>query len=361
MRRNVVLVIVQLFCVVQALSAGVASAETKVACVGDSITALPTSWCGDLSEKLGTGYDVANFGVSGTNLLKDIGQPYWTCAQFTPSHDFAPNLVLIMLGTNDGIPRTWEGKDHFVADYEALIDSYTSLASHPRVYAMLPPPAGTGPFGHSGELIANEVIPMIEQAAMNKGVTTIDIFTAFGGVDFDPGLYGSLDQIHPNAEGQQLICDTVYAVLMSSGGLGNAGAGGSGGSGGAGGSAGAGGNGGVGGSAGGAGGSAGGTDVGAGGMAGGMATTIGSGGNASTAGSASVAGAGGSADAGGNTNSGVTPPTAGASAPIVSAPESSGSGGGCRTAGSSTSGGDATAVLLVLFGIAIRGRKRSAR
>ena len=99
--------IVRLFAVVLiSIAADVAHAETKVACVGDSITALPTSWCGDLSTKLGAGYTVSNFGVSGTNLLKDIAQPYWTSAEFTPSHDFAPDIVIIMLGTNDSIPST---------------------------------------------------------------------------------------------------------------------------------------------------------------------------------------------------------------------------------------------------------------
>src|SRR6185312_13643190 len=134
-------------------------------------------------------------------------------AQYKPSHDFQPNIVIIMLGTNDGVPATWAGgKDHFVADYEELIDTYTSLASHPRPYLIIPIPAGTGPFGHDPDIIADEIVPKVKEVAMTKSVTTIDAFTAFGGKMFDPGLYGAMDQIHPNAKGQQLICDTVYDV-----------------------------------------------------------------------------------------------------------------------------------------------------
>ena len=36
-----------------AFLAGVADAQTKIACVGDSITADPASWCVVLDQKLG--------------------------------------------------------------------------------------------------------------------------------------------------------------------------------------------------------------------------------------------------------------------------------------------------------------------
>ena len=212
MHRKAIQAVVRLCLVIPIfIAASVASAETKVACVGDSITAIP-SWCADLGTKLGAAYNVGNFGVSGTNWLKNVVSPIGV-VEYTPSHDFAPNIVIIMLGTNDAIPSTWAGKDHFVADYEELIDSYTSLASHPRVYVNLPPPIGTSPFGHSGNILANEVVPMIRQVAMDKMVTAIDIFTAFGGTMFDPSLFGSLDQVHPSDKGQQLICR--YCVCSS--------------------------------------------------------------------------------------------------------------------------------------------------
>jgi hypothetical protein len=54
---------------------------------------------------------------------------------------------------------------------------------------------------------------------MNKDVTTIDGFNAFGGKDFDESLYGTMDQIHPNAKGQGILADAVFEVLQSTGGL----------------------------------------------------------------------------------------------------------------------------------------------
>jgi acyl-CoA thioesterase-1 len=355
MSRSFTKVIVQLFAVVQiAIVARVALAQTKVACIGDSITALPSSWCGDLSTKLGAGYNVSNFGVSGTNLEKNVGQPYWDSAQYQPSHDFAPDIVIIMLGTNDAQPTVWSaGMSHFVADYDALLDSYTSLASHPTPYIILPTPIGYSPFGHTGALIPDAIIPDIKQVAMMKGVTTIDAFTAFGGTTADAGafntsLYGPSDQVHPNAQGQQIICDLVYDALTSmsspnvmvyggdagsdagsdAGTVGSPGSGGSG-------------------------------NASSGGMARGSSGTGGANGGAGAMNASSGAG-GGSASPGSSANaggSGTSGTAAGASAPPGSANESS--GGGCRMAGDSATKDGPSAGLLLLFALAIRRRKSS--
>src|SRR6476620_9108939 len=98
MRRNINRAIVQSFVFVQILfAAGVANAQMKVACVGDSITALPSGWCGYLGTDLGSGYTAMTFGVSGTTLLKNTGGlgSFSASSGYKPSHDFAPNIVVI--------------------------------------------------------------------------------------------------------------------------------------------------------------------------------------------------------------------------------------------------------------------------
>ncbi|HEX2880432.1 MAG TPA: GDSL-type esterase/lipase family protein [Polyangiaceae bacterium] len=210
-----------------------AQAQTKVACVGDSITEF-SGWCENLGTQLGGDYSVMNFGVSGTTLLQAGDHPYWTTDKFTQSHDFLPNIVVIMLGTNDSKPQNWSHEADFVSDYEELIDSYTMLASTPEIFLNLPPPAGTNGFNISRTVIEQEILPLLEQVAVARPVTVVDVFGAFGGHDFDPFLFGSPeDQVHPNAAGAQVIADTVYQTLTASpvnqGGAGGNGAAGSGG------------------------------------------------------------------------------------------------------------------------------------
>ena len=196
------------------------AAQVKVACVGDSITEH-SGWCEVLATRLGPRYAVHNFGESGRTLLKAGDFPYWESAKFSPSHDLGPDLVVIMLGTNDSKPQNWTAakKARFVPDYEGLIDSYAGLASHPRILVALPPPSGRNGFGISGEVIETEELPLIRTVAAAKGVGLVDVFGAFGGHGFDTALFGTptdqSDQVHPNAKGAQVIADTVYAALTS--------------------------------------------------------------------------------------------------------------------------------------------------
>ena len=168
-----------------------AYALTSVACVGDSIT-QNSGWSDRLGQKLGAAYKSTNYGLSGTTLLKNGDHTYWTSQQFKDSHSSNPDIVVIMLGTNDSKPFNWNThKGEFVGDYEALVDSYAALPSHPKIYLNLCPPAGTNGFQISGAVIENEMLPLIRQIATEKGVALIDVFTAFGGHNFDPTLFGS--------------------------------------------------------------------------------------------------------------------------------------------------------------------------
>lgn len=191
------------------------AAVIKVACVGDSITAgagasgVATRYPSVLATLLGAGYSVGNFGRSGATLLKKGDVPYWGVAEFTASDAFAPDIVVIMLGTNDSKSQNWAFENEFAADYSALIDHYRALPSAPLVFCcIICPVYGAGAFGITSPVVQNEVIPLIIQVANAKGAPLIDVNAALSG---SPGYFP--DNVHPNDGGYAVLAQTVYGPI----------------------------------------------------------------------------------------------------------------------------------------------------
>ena len=85
----------------------------RVACVGDSITygakiedKFLNSYPAQLQQLLGGRYLVENFGASGHTLQKDANFSYWNHPNFKKSSDFQPDVIFLMLGTNDTVSYT---------------------------------------------------------------------------------------------------------------------------------------------------------------------------------------------------------------------------------------------------------------
>src|SRR5271168_4090727 len=99
----------------------------RVACVGDSITfgaGVTKGWPypAQLGRMLGSGYDVRNFGVSGATLLRAGDKPYDKQKAFPAALAFKPDIVILMLGTNDTKPQNWgPHAAEFDADYRWLV------------------------------------------------------------------------------------------------------------------------------------------------------------------------------------------------------------------------------------------------
>lgn len=119
----------------------------KIACVGNSITFgagiknhFQNSYPGILSQWLGEGYDVRNFGLSGRVLLNKGDYPYMYEQKFRELLAFEPDVVTIKLGTNDSKPWNWcFGKD-FKKDLTEMLDILEQLPSKPKVYLCFPIP-----------------------------------------------------------------------------------------------------------------------------------------------------------------------------------------------------------------------------
>ncbi len=185
----------------------------KVACVGDSITqgagagkgrAYPTQ----LQEMLGEKWKVGNFGVSGRTLLKKGDYPYWNEKAYQNALEFKPDVVIIMLGTNDTKPQNWKFESKFVADYSELVKSFLALESKPRVYVCRPCPVpGKGNYGINEANVQLE-IPRIDALAATLKAGVIDMHAAL--VE-KPQLLP--DRVHPNAEGAGEMAKAACTVL----------------------------------------------------------------------------------------------------------------------------------------------------
>src|SRR6478609_6707544 len=192
------------------------NAQTKVACIGNSITfgsglenREVNCYPAQLQNMLGSNFEVKNFGISGRTMLRKGDHPYWNEKTYQDALNYLPNIVIIKLGTNDSKPQNWKYKSEFEKDYKDFIHSFSRLSSNPKIYVCKPIPAfSTGNFGITDSIISGELIPIIEKIARDEKVELIDLYTPFIGK-------GNLvaDLIHPNAEGAKLLAKNVYKAI----------------------------------------------------------------------------------------------------------------------------------------------------
>jgi lysophospholipase L1-like esterase len=179
----------------------------RVACVGDSITEK-SSYPTQLKLLLGSNYSVGNFGVSGSTVSRDSNLPYMDQVQFQRVKDFQPDIVVVMLGTNDAAPNLQGYNDNFQKDYAELIGSLQSIESNPKIWVVKSPPIQNNSLALSSSFFSQEVVSDIEQTAKTLNLPTINVYDALG----DCSEY-FWDGVHPNAAGASVIASTVYNAL----------------------------------------------------------------------------------------------------------------------------------------------------
>jgi len=180
----------------------------RVACVGDSITE-GTEYPNDLWMMLNASYRVENFGVGGSTVLLSSGKPYMNQTAFEKAKEYLPNIVVIMLGTNDASPTDYQHIESFVVDYEKLIGEFQSLASTPKIWLATPPPIFNNASGPNSVNLVQGVIPRIEKVANESGLLTVDVYNAL----VNHPEYFPADGVHPNDEGAKLIANLVFGAI----------------------------------------------------------------------------------------------------------------------------------------------------
>lgn len=195
-----------------------AQKQTKIACVGNSITygsglvnPAEESYPAQLQQLMGDKYVVGNFGKPGATLLNRGHRPYMKQEEFHKAMAFAGDVVVIHLGINDTDPRNWPNyRDSFVKDYLALIDSFRVVNPQCRIIiSRLTPIAHRHPRFESGTRDWHgEIQQVIEAVAAYAGVQLMDFHEPLY-----PYPFLLPDAIHPSKEGAGIMAKTVYSNI----------------------------------------------------------------------------------------------------------------------------------------------------
>lgn len=181
----------------------------RVACVGDSITG-GSQYTIDLWKLLGSDYAVGNFGIGGATVSFNSDSSYNNQSAIQVAKKFEPNIVIIILGTNDANKDLKQSNTSFIRDYVRIVNEFKSLASTPKVWIVKPPPIFNNTAGLSPEYLSQNIIPNIEQVANKTNTPLIDVYSP---LIAHPEYF--IDGVHPNSDGSQAIAATIYFALIS--------------------------------------------------------------------------------------------------------------------------------------------------
>lgn len=195
-----------------------ASHPIRVACIGDSITygagiedPAKDGYPAVLQRMLGSGFEVRNYGLNARVMTQEGDNPYMKETEYAQVKAFLPDIVTIMLGTNDSKPHNWNA-GLYEGSYQQMINELKALPSHPDIYVCLPPPAYEDKWGINDSTIVAGVIPIIKSIADRNWLEIIDMHTSLSGMQEN-----FVDNIHPSEAGAEVIAQTIYGALGDNG------------------------------------------------------------------------------------------------------------------------------------------------
>lgn len=196
----------------------------RVACVGDSITyscTLPLcflrSYPRVLGRLLGKGYCVRNFGVNDRDAQSTGDKPYIREKAFRDSLAFAPETVVMLLGSNDSKDFNWLSDAHFKEEYISLLRRYLSLPSVRQVIVLTPPAAFkpiAKPFYFTNDVPADKLsrtAELVREAAEELSLPAVDLNAV---TQNRRDLMGP-DGLHPSGKGAKFIAELVYEKIRN--------------------------------------------------------------------------------------------------------------------------------------------------
>lgn len=182
-------------------------ARMNVYCLGDSITSgfrlsnpAKYSFPSQLARMSQNNWKVSNGGVPGATLQKSGDIPIWKQPQFAEVKELNPDIVIVILGTNDTKDKNWQHIDGFEKDYTELINHLKSEPSQSKLYICSLPPIIKNYRGGMSNKRAAELSRQVKEIATTTGVQYIDITSSLKGK-----ANHFIDGLNPNQKGAKVI------------------------------------------------------------------------------------------------------------------------------------------------------------
>ncbi len=173
---------------------------SKIACVGDSLTAghtfpIDETYPSLLQGLLGSDVEVRNFGKNGASVTEysNLGA-YVTHSEYQASLEFNADVVIIMLGTNDA--RLWDQSGSvYKSEYISLVNSYKAVNPDVKIVVATSPQVLSGnTLNIPNENIVNKLYPMQLEIAAEIGATVVDFHATLA--ELSPSAMYRDDDVH---------------------------------------------------------------------------------------------------------------------------------------------------------------------
>lgn len=188
----------------------------KIVCLGDSITSgfkLPapekSSFPSQLEKMSGNKWKITNAGMTGATALKEGDISIWTSPAFSLIEKIQPDVVVLMLGSNDTKDINWPHISSFEIDYCNIVRHIKQQPVHPELLlCSVPPVEGFNLFGISDDRVT-ELSGLVRKIAKATNTQYVDVTSSLRG---KPEKF--IDGLHPNKEGAKIIANILMKSII---------------------------------------------------------------------------------------------------------------------------------------------------
>ena len=181
-----------------------------------------------LKTNLGNRYTIVKAAKGGTTMLKTsrcysqnaTSCSYWDTTEWQMALKSKPNIVTIMLGTNDAKTFNFNGVGQnnglfFSVDYFDMIRTLRTLPTSPKIFIVIPPPVYSPyPFEINSKNL-NQIIPnLLHKIASAADIEVIDVRAQFTKSKL-AGTGLTCDGCHPSHEGNMIIAEVMAHAIKN--------------------------------------------------------------------------------------------------------------------------------------------------